>query len=139
MPAPNSGAQQKPEFQPAMRQIASITQSNPVVITTTFDHNYFTGDIVRINIPSKAAVPGNSLAYFGMPEINQKYAAITVTGNTTFTMPIDSTLFQPFSIPAGSLQFPQCTNIGEVAQNIWGAEYNTLPTLIRVDHQPLDG
>lgn len=137
MAAPNSGAQQKPEFQPAMRQIASITQSNPVVITTTFNHNYFTGDIVRINIPYSAAIPGNSVANFGMSEINQLYAPITVTGNTTFTMPIDGTHFEPFSIPVGSLQFPQCTNIGEVAKNIWGAEYNTLPTLNRVDHQPL--
>lgn len=137
MPAPNSGAQQKPNFQPAMRQIASITNANPVVITTTFDHNYFTGDIVRIVIPAYAAVPGNRTASFGMPEINQKYAAITVLSNTTFSMPIDSTLFEAFSVPAGALQFAQCTNIGEVAQNIWGAEYNTLPTLQRVNHQPL--
>jgi len=135
MPAPNSGAQQKPEFQPAMRQIAVISQSNPVVITTTFDHNYFTGDIVRINIP--AFTGDHAVPSFGMPEINQKYAAITVLSNTTFSMPIDSTLFNPFAVPAGALQFPQCTNIGEVAQNIWGAEYNTLPTLQRVDHQPL--
>ncbi len=137
MPAPNSGAQQKPIFQPAMRQIASITRSNPVVITTTFDHNYFTGDIVRINIPSNAGITLNPLASFGMPQINKMYAPITVLSNTTFSMPIDSTLYDPFAEPVGALQFAQCTNIAEVAQNIWGAEYNTLPTLDRLDHQPL--
>lgn len=137
MAAPNSGAQQKPFFQPAMRQISAITQSNPVVITTTFDHSYFTGDIVRINLPASAAVPLNPLLSFGMPQINKVYAPITVLSTTTFSMPIDSTLFDAFTIPAGALQFPQCTNIAEVAQNIWGAEYNTLPTLERVDHQPL--
>lgn len=137
MAAPNSGAQQTPIFQPAMRQIASISQSNPVVVTTTFNHNYFTGDIIRINIPQVSAKVNS--APYGMPEINQKYGPITVLSPTTFSLPIDSTLFNPFSQPANALQFAQCTNIAEVNQNIWGALYNTLPTLVRVDHQPLNG
>lgn len=132
------GAQTTPEFQPAMRQVTAITQANPVSVTTSFAHNYFTGDIVRIIIPTDIRINAGvvTIRDFGMPEINQKYAPIVVTSPTTFTMPIDSTNFQALTIQAGSLQAPQCVNIGEVNENIWGAEYNTLPSLVRVDHQP---
>ena len=71
---------QNPTFQPAMRVIASITQANTAVVTTTFDHNYQTGDIVRIVIAR-----GN-----GMTQIDKIKGNITVTGNTTFTLPVNS-------------------------------------------------
>jgi len=134
----NVGAQTSPEFQPAMRQVTNITQSNPVTVTTSFAHNYFTGDIVRIVIPTDIRVNGGVInsVVLGMPEINQKYAPITVTGASTFTMPINSTNFSAFNVPANALQFPQCVSIGELNGNIWGAEYNTLPSLVRVNRQP---
>lgn len=121
----NVGAQQSPEFQPAMRQVTAITKTNPISVTTSFAHNYFTGDIVRIVIPIDQ----------GMQQMNQQYAPITVTGTTTFTMPIDGTNFQTLNIPTGALNFPQSTNIGEATLGTPGALYNTLPTLVRQVNQ----
>ena len=86
-------AQQFPVYQPAMRIIASITNAFPAVVTTTFAHQYVTGTVVRINIP-----PG-----FGMQQINQQTAQITVTGSTTFSLPINTTSFDIF---AASSSFP---------------------------------
>lgn len=125
---PNIGAQQSPIFQPAMREITAITQANPIVVTTSFDHDYFTGDIVRIVIPINQ----------GMRELNQRYAPIIVLSPTTFSMPIDGTAFEALNIPAGARQAPQSINIGQENANdtTWNSQYNTLPSLVRVDHGP---
>lgn len=121
----NVGAQQTPEFQPAMRQVTAITQTNPVGITTSFAHNYFTNDIVRIIVPIDQ----------GMQQINHQYAPIIVTGPTTFTMAIDATGYQALNIPVGALNFPQSLSIAEATLGTPGAMYNTLPTLVRVPNQ----
>ena len=116
----SSQAQRYPVFQPAMRIISSITQAVPVSVTTTFAHQYQTGEIVRIVIP-----PG-----FGMQQLNQQVAPLTVTGTTTFTLPIDSTLFDPFSTPSTqplNEQYAQVIPIGEVASQIYAAVQNVLP------------
>lgn len=76
----------QPTFQRAMRVISSITNANPAVITTTTNHQYITGMIVRLNIPKG----------FGMQQANQLYAPITVTGNTTFSIDIDTTQMDKF-------------------------------------------
>ena len=123
---PTVGAQQSPIYQPAMRQITAITQANPVVVTTSFDHNYFTGDVVRIVIPIDQ----------GMRQLNQQYAAITVLSPTTFSMPIDGTGFEALTIPATAKQAPQAVPVGEANNTTWNSIYNTLPTLVRVDHGP---
>jgi hypothetical protein len=105
-----------------MRLIESISQSNPVIITTTFPHGYITGTIVRLDIPTVD----------GMPQINQQIGTITVTGASTFTIPIDSTLFQPFSIP--EIPNPPYANtcaqlvpIGEDNSILTAAVRNVLP------------
>lgn len=121
----NVGAQPTPEFQPAMRQVTAITTTNPVSVTTSFAHNYFTGDIVRIIVPIGQ----------GMQEINQQYAPITVTSPTTFTMPFNGNAWQPLNIPVGALNFPQSLNIAEATLGTPGALYNTLPTLVRQPNQ----
>lgn len=74
-----------PVYQPAMRIISSVTNANPAVVTTTFNHQYQSGLIVRLNI-----APG-----YGMQQANQLYGPIIVTGNTTFTIDIDTTYFEP--------------------------------------------
>lgn len=76
----------KPIFQRAMRVISSITNANPAVITTTTNHQYVSGMIMRLNIPKG----------FGMQQANQLYAPITVTGNTTFSIDIDTTQMDKF-------------------------------------------
>jgi hypothetical protein len=76
----------QPIFQRAMRVISTITQANPAVITTTTDHQYITGMIVRLNIPLG----------FGMQQVNQQYGEIIVTGDTTFSIDIDTREMDPF-------------------------------------------
>jgi len=83
-------ALENPTFQPAMRIITSITNANPMVITTSFDHDYITGTIIKLNIPKG----------FGFQQANKFKGSITVTGTTMFTMDLDSTNFDPYVIPA---------------------------------------
>lgn len=79
-----------PTFLPALRLIASITQSSPATVTTTFAHNYTTGVSVRIHIP----------VVCGMRELADFVGEVTVTGANTFTIAVDTTNFEPFAIPA---------------------------------------
>jgi len=80
---------QFPTFQPAMRVISEITNSFPVLITTSLMHQYQTGLIVRLYIPLG----------FGMQLANQLEGDITVINGNQFTMNIDTTNFEPFIIP----------------------------------------
>lgn len=114
-------AQQNPVFQPAMRLITAITNSNPATVTTSFAHQYITGTIVRLDIP-----PAD-----GMQQADQFVGPIIVTGTTTFTLPLDTTTFQPFSIPVSPLpQINTCAQvvpIGEVTPILTAAVQNVLP------------
>lgn len=76
----------QPTFQRAMRVISSITNANPAVVTTTTDHQYLTGMVIRLNIPKG----------FGMQQANQLYGTITVTGDTSFSIDIDTTNMDRF-------------------------------------------
>ena len=78
-----------PVYKPAMRLISAISTINPVEITTTIDHGYTSGLIVRVTCPNVD----------GMSQINKLTGIIAVTGATTFTMPIDATAFDIFAIP----------------------------------------
>lgn len=113
-------AQRFPVFQQAMRIIQSISNSDPVVVTTTFPHQYATGLIVRLNVPQG----------FGMLQINRLYGPIVVTGDMTFTMAINSTSFDPFVAPTAypdSYQSAQVTPIGELNEQLQQATRNVLP------------
>ena len=88
-------APQDPMFQPAMRVISAITRDNPSQVTTTFDHDYSTGLIVRLVIPKDV----------GMPQADLFCGEITVTSPTTFTIPMDSTNFDVFAIPISPLYY----------------------------------
>lgn len=79
-----------PTFLPAMRLIASITNSYPAVVTTTFDHDYISGLVVRIHIPVAC----------GMQELNDFVGEVTVINDTSFSLDIDTTRYQAFAIPA---------------------------------------
>lgn len=114
-------AEQNPTFQRARRLISAITQANPAEITTSFDHDYETGDIVRIYVPRG----------FGMTEIDKMQGTITVTATDTFTINIDTTGFSAFSIP-GSIAwyiatYPSVLPVGEISANLGAATQNTLP------------
>lgn len=113
-------AQQNPVFQKAMRIISNIANANPGSVTTTFNHNYITGQIVRINMA----------AGYGMDQLNQQQATITVTSDTTFDLDIDTTLFEPYTTPVTfpkNMQYSQVTPIGEINGILIAATQNVLP------------
>ncbi len=98
MPVPNTPnyyAVANPMFQRAMRNILSITNGYPALVTTTLDgivpgdHQYMTGLIARINIPLG----------FGMAQLNQFEGIVAVTSSTQFTIDIDTTSFDAFIVP----------------------------------------
>jgi len=105
-----------PIFQPAMRIITNITNSNPVVITTSFDNQFVTGLIVRLYIPQG----------YGITELNHVEAPITVLTNTTFSMPIDTINMSAYITPAGAEQFPQVVPTGEINSILYAATRNIL-------------
>lgn len=86
--------------------ITSITQANPCVITTSQPHGYSTGFNVRVTFPFPYS---NS---FGMYQINGLSGLITVLSPTTFSMPIDTSNFDPFVIGT-TLQNAQVIPIGQ--------------------------
>jgi hypothetical protein len=126
-------ANPNPVFQPAMRLVAAITNSNPAIVTTTFNHNYLSGAWVRLYVPRAC----------GMWQADKLYGQISVTGPTTFTVDIDTTAFDPFIappvqppppppiIPLPNPHINTCAlviPIGENNDNLDSAVNNVLPT-----------
>lgn len=72
------------------QQIASITQSNPMVITTNNSHGYIAGMMVRFSIPSA----------FGMNQLNALSAQVLSVTSNTLTINVNSTNFTPFAYPS---------------------------------------
>lgn len=124
---PRYNSVQFPTYQPALRFILSITQTNPLVVTTTFDgttagdNQYESGLIVQLLIPRG----------FGMVQLNQVTAPITVLTSSTFSMPIDATNLDPFVIPAiqpGNFgTVAQVVPVGEITEIVSQATRNVLP------------
>jgi len=104
-----------PTFQPALRLIQAITKGFPCEVTTTFNHQYVTGLIVRLDI-----LPGS-----GMEQADKLFGDITVTSPTTFTMNIDTTGFDNFVL-VGDAQ-SQVIPIGEINSTLSSVTRNVLP------------
>ena len=117
---PRCYANPNPIYQPAMRLIASITQSCPAIVTTTFAHQYFTGTIVRLDIPIAD----------GMQQADQFVGPILVTSDTTFAIALDTTNFDAFAIPGSPAPSQnicaQVVPIGEVNETLLAATVNVL-------------
>lgn len=120
MPTLNCYSAPFPAYQRAMRIVSAITNATIPTVTTTVNHQYETGDIVRFNIPP----------LFGMEQMGQQLATVTVTGDTTFLIDIDTTLYAPFIVP-GSLPVhytgPQVIPVGEQNYKLTSATQNVLP------------
>lgn len=117
---PNYYANPRPIFQPAMRLISAITNAYPAVVTTTFDNQYITGTIVRLDIPAAC----------GMRQANQLMGAISVINSTSFSIDIDTTWFDTFAIPvfsANTDSAAQCVPVGSVNDTLLPATQNVLP------------
>lgn len=76
-------------YYPRSRYICAITAAASAVVTTTVDHAYTVGQVVRMNVPEA----------FGMREMNGLQGTITAVTASTFTLNIDSTGFTPFAFP----------------------------------------
>lgn len=120
-----------PRYQPAVRIISAITNSTPAVVTTTFaagqvnnGNQYVTGCIVRLDVP----------ASYGMIQINSMVGTITVINDTSFSIDVDTTSFNPFIVPNSPIQYAQVVPIGTsplgdtfVIQTITTAQQNVEP------------
>lgn len=73
-----------------VQTIASITNSNPCIVTTILDHNYVAGMMVRFLIPTQ----------FKMVELNQVNCQVINLTSNTLTLNLDSTNFSVFSYPS---------------------------------------
>jgi len=120
MAVPSCYANPSPTYQRAMRLISDITNAEEAVITTTFDHDYETGDIVRLMVPRAN----------GMYEANQLVGTITVTSTTEFSIDINTTDFNAFtSIPNPSPLVNSCAHVvpvGEINSKLTSATQNVL-------------
>lgn len=73
-----------------VRTIESITQSFPMILTTTEDHGYVAGMMVRFLIPSS----------FGMIQLNNVNSQVLSITDDTLVINVDSTNFYPFAYPS---------------------------------------
>lgn len=115
------GAVQNPTYQPAFRLIASISQSRHAVVTTTFDHDYKDGAIVRLVVPQE----------FGMSQVNDMVTPIELLSPTSFRTTINTLNFDPF-VFVNCKPYPGCTPaqvvpIGELTRTFLSATKNVLP------------
>lgn len=117
---PNGYAYTRPVYQRAMRLVTAITNAFPAEVTTSFDHGYETGDIVRLMVPYG----------WGMIQANGLLGVITVTSSTTFTIDIDTISFDVFTIPPDPsyhvISVAQVVPVGEVNAKLSSATMNVL-------------
>ena len=73
-----------------VQTIASITQANPMVVTTVNNHGYVAGMDVTFLIPSQ----------FGMTQLNGINAQVISITPNTLTINLNSTNFSVFSYPS---------------------------------------
>ena len=66
------------------RAIASITRSNPGVVTTLTAHGFASGDLIDLHTPG------------GMGELDQKMVTISVLSATSFGIGIDTSVFTAY-------------------------------------------
>jgi hypothetical protein len=97
--------------------IGAITQADPGVVTTTTNHNYLSGLIVRLLVPLPA----------GMTQLNGIEFPIMVLSANTFSIPIDTSFFDPFVVPPDPQPIsPQVVPTGEISEILYQAVYNIL-------------
>lgn len=72
------------------KQIDSITNSSPMVVTTSNDHGYDAGMLVTFQIPP----------LFGMVQLSRKIGQVLSVTSNSLTVSIDSTGFDAFAYPS---------------------------------------
>lgn len=111
-----------PTYLPAMRIITNITQAVEAVITTSFAHDYISGEIVRISVPTI-----HGYYPWGMQQILNQQGEILVLSPTTFSISINTTYYDAFVTPGGDpKQRPFVVPIGENNRMLDAATRNVL-------------
>jgi hypothetical protein len=108
-----------PTYEPAMSRILAITNGFPATVTTVEPHDLQSGNIVRLIIPDG----------YGMVQANQLFGNINVTGPNTFTIDIDTTAFDIYTIPGAfpfTQQSPQIVPMAELNSLLTNAVANIL-------------
>ena len=106
-----------PNFQRAMRVISTLSNSKPAIVVTTFAHQYQNGMICRLIIP-----PG-----FGMTQANQLQGVITIINDTSFSIDIDTSLFDKLIV----IQNVDITDIsGNASGNIFNQVVVVQPPMV---------
>ena len=78
-----------PAFYPKRRFISKITKAASAVVTTTVDHGYTVGQLVRFNVSS----------VYGMTQMDGLTGKVTAIAASTITVDIASTAFTTFAWP----------------------------------------
>lgn len=95
-----------PIYYPRRRYIANITQAASAVVTTTVDHGFTVGQLVRFHVPAEC----------DMTQIDELVGTVTATTANTITVDIDSSGFSAFAfaLPAEvPYTPPQVVPVGE--------------------------
>lgn len=100
-------------FVPNRQSVSSITNANPAVVTTTQAHGYANGLLIRFFFPLDV----------GMNQLRNQVYEITVLNNTSFSIPVDSTNFDPY-LAVGTVQVAQVIPVAENANSISQATDN---------------
>ena len=113
----------KPTFAPTYRLISNVTNAFPAAVTTSLAHGLLTGAVVRLIMP----------AGVGMTQLNNMSGVITVTGTSSFTIDIDTSSFDAFTVYGAAESSDPHVNIcalvlpiGESLSGANSATYNTL-------------
>lgn len=93
-------------YMPSRYEISAIANGQTTTITTSTDHNYVIGQLVRIHIPPT----------FGIRELNeQKGYVILIPAANQVTVDIDSSFFNSFVSSIATTK-PQICAIGDINQ-----------------------
>jgi hypothetical protein len=81
---------------PQFLDIAAISQSYPMVVTVQEANMYLSGQNLHFSVPSS----------YGMTQLDQMTGTILEVNGFNFLVDIDSTIFDPFVIPAAGTEQP---------------------------------
>lgn len=92
---------------PQDRPVLAVTKGTPAVITTANEHGLNSGDSIVMHVPN------------GMTQLDGWSGVVTVTGATTFTIPVNTTTYSNFTsgfwtlgIDSGTLLIPNNSAVG---------------------------
>lgn len=93
----------KPVIQiPSSLDITAITQSSPMVITVSIDNPTFDANTYIIGMAVRLMIPQS----YKMYQANNLVGTITSINGSQFTLNLDSSQFDAFSIPSGIAETP---------------------------------